>query len=653
MRETLKHLSIGLLAGIAMGGILGCVEFYILVKPFGMHLADPSEMLMILCIYSAHWGLAMAVVGILRGFLNRSDSCQKGALYFYYLLFTLMGGGFSYVFCLINKKRLTSAGASSTIITNIVLLVVFAALVWIIGKISTRTSPKIGKISFFSTFVVWIALIVIGVGWLKAAEKEDGTSDTALDPSRPNVLMVLVDTLRASHLGCYGYERDTSPNIDAFSNEGICFSRCIATSSWTRPATVSVLTGIFPATHNQNHLFSVLPSRTLMLPDGAGDLGWRTAFIAANSLVSKPYGFAQNVDYYRGVGTTIDSSLSRVLHWGNNIINKIVKTKGKVYILSLFRFIRTAWGDSSIEKRDADSINAEFLSFLDMNPSAPFFAYLHYMDPHTPYDPEPPYDGMFADPRYSGPIMTHPPQSPMEKEIPPISFQKELEQDQENHLRNQYDGEIAEFDAQFANLIKALKKRGIYDKTLIVFTSDHGEAFYDHGVWGHGNTLFQEEIHVPLIFKLPGGEHGGKVYSGICRQVDIAPTILEFMGAEPWPQVQGQSLAEVMKAEKEDWPGFWAISDVTIVDYYLSSYTEAGRKVVHIEGPKELWLFYDLMKDVNEQTPISEENRAELEAMKEALRNRLDFLKQDKWRSSTRSVSSEDLERLKSLGYGY
>lgn len=649
MQNLMRHTGAGVCCGVIMGGLAGVVEFGSFLLDFGFQMAGRAEMLQILVGHSLHWGLALGLLGALRGLVARRDQKRMGRLLLEYLILALIGTVFLYLLFMVNTAWSDGALSTSTIVWDGLLVAAAGFLAWFVCRNRIEVPLRWCSISFSVAALPWAGLLAAAV-----VSPPSGSCTPMVETgsdSRPNVLLITVDTLRADHLGCYGYERSTSPVIDTLAKEGIVFENCIAASSWTRPSTVSLLTGTFPPTHNQNELTSVLPPRTRMLPDAAGESGYRTAYVATNLLVCRASGFAQNVDFYRGVGLPLTTSLSWFLVGSNSTVNHVLGTSCNEYTTGLLTAVIDLFS-TNIIGNDADSLNEAFLTFLDDDPEVPFFAYLHYMDPHIPYDPSSSDLKKFEDPGYEGPELLSPPWASPLDGVPPFKNHEPLPEDRRRHLIDRYDAEIAGFDSSLGLLFEALKTRGLFDNTLIVFTSDHGESFYAHKTWQHRSTLFQELIHVPLIVKLPSSRQAGTTIRGMCRHVDVVPTLLDLVGIARWPTLQGTSLATVIETGDEEWAGLWAFSDSYVKDYYLSTYIEGGRKLIQIEGPRNCWIYYDLTSDPHERSPSTGGNSYEIKELREKLNKRLQSFRESGWESLTRELADHDKNRLRELGYG-
>jgi len=287
----------------------------------------------------------------------------------------------------------------------------------------------------------------------------------------PNVVLYVIDTLRADHLGCYGYSRATSPSLDAFAHDAVRFARAYSTSSWTRPATASILTGLHPLRHRAITRANPIVADVPLLSELLHGAGYRSEGFVTNVHVSSRWGFGRGFDSYEDVEEVAHSNRS-------------------------------------------DAVNREVLDHLGKI-QPPFFLYLHVLDPHSPYDAPPPFADKWRE-HGTGPVQPH--------EVASLGVEEVVAA---------YDQEIAYTDHNFGELVAELKRRGWYDNSIIVVTADHGEEFLDHGGLVHGHTLFEELVRVPLLLKLPGNRHAGTSASDPVSVMDIAPTILRQAGLAP------------------------------------------------------------------------------------------------------------------------
>jgi arylsulfatase A-like enzyme len=322
----------------------------------------------------------------------------------------------------------------------------------------------------------------------------------------PDVFIYLIDTLRADHLGCYGYPEAVSPHIDALARDGVLFERAIANSPWTKPSVASLFTGVWPATHNVLVKGQSLPEEAVTLAETLRPAGVRTAAFVANGHVADRFGFHQGFDRFMFLPPP-------------NKANHL--------------------------PTPSDSVNAHVFRWLSSRElKRPLFLYVHTVDPHVPYDPPPSFRSRFAggvgDPSIgSGPMFMA-----LRHKKRPVT--DELIRD----LRALYTAEIAFNDDSFGRFISELKTLGLYDDALIVFLADHGEAFHEHASWGHGKDLHGEVINVPLIIKFPARDGlAGRRIAALAQQVDVMPTILDYLGLPVPAQVEGRSLLRVLGPE--------------------------------------------------------------------------------------------------------
>jgi arylsulfatase A-like enzyme/uncharacterized membrane protein YbhN (UPF0104 family) len=357
-------------------------------------------------------------------------------------------------------------------------------------------------------------LLVLLTGW--AALHRAGTNAVvvprkAAPPEAGNVLLIVVDTLRADHLPSYGYADGKTPHLDAFANDAVRFDAAFANASWTRPSFASILSGRYASSHRTMAKSDALPDEIVTLPEALRSAGYSTHGVVTNYNIAPFFNFHQGFDRYRYLEPTF------VL--GAN------DTAAKLLFVQFLRQRIETWRAKSgrVEVgsayQDAAAVNRALLEMLSGKPSAPFFLFAAYMDPHDPYYPHP-YDGT----AYSR--AAHP--TPDASEAP--------------RLRQLYDGEISYWDQHFGALTAALKERGLYDELTIIVTADHGEEFQDHGGFWHGTTLYDEAVHVPLLVKLPGNQMHGSVVRHFVQSIDLMPTLLQRAGIPIPPGVQGHDL---------------------------------------------------------------------------------------------------------------
>ena len=314
---------------------------------------------------------------------------------------------------------------------------------------------------------------------------------------RPNLVLLVIDALRADRLGAYGYERPVSPRLDAFAADAVLFEHATAQASWTRPAMISIFTGLLPQQHGTNGTLDRLADGHTTLAELLAAPGYENAAFVSNANMSRRFGVAQGFSTYR-----------QMRRW---------ESRGEPLV------------KAAIEWLD-----------LRADPSQPFFLYLHVVEPHAPYRPPPDLVERFA----PGPAPV--------ADAPDRGFMKRLGTGEVSAspeivdwMRDLYDGEVASADYAFASLVGELRVRGLYDSSIVVVTADHGEELYEHGGWEHGKTLYAEVLDVPLMVRLPGGARGRRVAAPV-QQIDLMPTLLEAAGVEGPKGLRGRSLVPLL-----------------------------------------------------------------------------------------------------------
>ena len=315
----------------------------------------------------------------------------------------------------------------------------------------------------------------------------DGTAA----PPRPNIVLYVVDTVRADRLGVYGYEKPTSPRLDAFAEGAVLFENAYAQSSWTRPAVASLFTGLLPPAHRTVGRRSVLPDDATTVAEILAAHGYEGLGLVRNPNVGRAFGFAQGFTRFRSEDRERDETmLERVRLWLD-------------------------------ERQDAE---------------APFFLFLHAIDPHGPYDPAPEFEEMFE----AGGAPAH--YRTVRYLLGLNRGDVEPDSGTAEALSRLYDAEVAQNDRAFGELLDELEDRGLVEDTAVIYVSDHGEEFAEHGRWEHGLSLYEEVLRVPLVMRLPGVP--ARRVEAPAQHIDLLPTLLGYLGIEPPPADGRDLLAE-------------------------------------------------------------------------------------------------------------
>jgi len=329
---------------------------------------------------------------------------------------------------------------------------------------------------FFWVLVPAVAVLFLFLRFSRLEAAEDAVAELGRPPAgAPNVLLIVMDTVRADHLSALGYSRTTTPNLDGLAAQGVLFERAISTSSWTLPAHASLLTGRFPFEHGAER--RTYDGRFATLPEAFQERGYRTGAFSGNAYYfASTNGFGRGFLRFDGVFSTALDVLARTL-----------------YGRSFMMLYEEAPHSDLPGRKHADLVNAQFLGWVRKDSSRPFFAVLNYFDAHDPYLPPAPFRGKFAGSQDVGGMLN----SWGERET--LEHPADVKTEEEA-----YDGGIAYMDDRIGRLLASLKQSGLANNLLLVVVSDHGEFFGEHGLYLHKNALYLEGIHVPLLMVWPG-----------------------------------------------------------------------------------------------------------------------------------------------------
>lgn len=326
-------------------------------------------------------------------------------------------------------------------------------------------------------------------------------SSSAPATRRPNIVLISIDSLRADHLGCYGWKHDTSPNIDRLASRGVRFASAWSTTSWTLPSHVSMLTGRSLLGHGVLESGDAIPPSVPLLAEQLKSLGYRTAAFVSAPYLSSAYGFSRGFDLYDD--RTVSFASHRDSHRGTTspVLNRAVE---------------------------------EWLRREGASREPPFFLFVHYWDVHYDYSPPAPFDRMF-DPDYPGSVTA-------EDFVRNPLINRNMPRRDLEHVIALYDGEIRFTDKYVGRLLDLLEKLQLDSDTMVILTADHGDEFFEHGNKSHQRTLYEEVLHVPLIVSWRGVIEGGRIVESPVSIMDIVPTVLSVVGLAGAVGSEGQDL---------------------------------------------------------------------------------------------------------------
>ena len=472
-----------------------------------------------------------------------------------------------------------------------------------------------------------------------APEAATATADTP----RPNVLLYLCDTLRADRLGCYGYAKPTSPEIDAFAKDATRFEDCRAVTSWTKPSVASLITSLYPTMHGCVEQRQVLAPEAETLAEVFRAAGWRTAAFVDNPFVSPEFGFGQGFDAYRYVRPSVPAN-------GTLLGKALFMTK----ILSL---VGKPFGVGEHVERGAAKLHEEFLAETAESRDRPWFAYVHAMEPHLPYEParaDAEAMGLSKGAKFEVP--------PAYNGILPLVKAPAPDPGLLRALNAQYDGEIRGFSRSFGALIEALRARGDLERTIVFLVADHGEEFHEHGGWTHGHSLHREVTQVPMIVRLPASlgdaavASRGRSVGGVATLLDVFPTLLDLCSIRhPSGERRraGMSLVRQIesKAVRAAVPERTLLGEVSVSPVGIRSIRE-GRWVLIVahEPLREAVELYD-DTDEHHHRDRADDEPLEVSSLKARMAEAFGALERAALSSSERDLDPETAAKLQKLGY--
>jgi choline-sulfatase len=471
-----------------------------------------------------------------------------------------------------------------------------------------------------------------GVGvWLTAVSMCLVAACSSAPP--PNILFIVIDTLRADHLDWYDTNRQLTPFLESLATHGNIFWNAYATSSWTSPSMASLWTSRYQSQHRVTMFRSVLGDTERLLPEILREHGYITGGFSANPRMSAQFGFGQGFAQYEVYPK--DATMPH----------------GKMY------------------KEPAEHLNADSLAWLDTLPTGkgaqPVFLYLQYMEPHAPYlAPQDSTDRIFA---------RRPNHVQEQGMLAHMLFVDRTLWDHPQGLSLDvvgalYDAEVLTIDERLRELFAQLEARHFLEHALVVITADHGEELMDHGDMNHGKTLYNEVIHVPLLFVLPG-QSGRADIREVVSLLDVAPTVLDLAGIASPTSFEGRSLQPAMRRARQR-TGVMSFVEAPFrkaADRVTAAYSEllvrfdnAGppthtRSLVvgsHklVVDPSGVATFYDLDTDRDEKRPavLTESDR---HALEETMATIAERAARNVSPARTAAIDEQTRERMRALGY--
>jgi len=452
-----------------------------------------------------------------------------------------------------------------------------------------------------------VRVILIFVCFLAAANLAAVVAKRIRVPQGPNVLVIVADALRADHLGCYGYEKPTSPNIDQFARENLVFENALSNASWTKPSIGSLFTSLYPHRHGALYMLDRLEDSLLTAAEAFRNVGYATLGIQKNFCVDRRFNFDQ------GFETFVDA----------------------------------------FEKPD-ELVFDRWNAWIARHRRQRFFGYLHFMNTHVPFLSSSEFDKKFIIGENVGVDIR-------------ILTKLGLGEEDRQRLKDLYDESIIAFDQNVQKLFESLRRQGLWDNTIIVLTADHGEELWDHGSFEHGHTLYNEILHVPLILRLPPGIPGRRIQAP-AQLFDLFPSLFDLTGIKVRSEIQGQDFAPLLSGRELSprpelfFEGilFGAEKKAVLKDGWklIENTGETNPEAFDTFGPLEDYVAPDIKKSF--ELYRMDEDFAERNDLAASRVDIVDVLKRSlqpfklsspRFRQRIEKASSRDIEKLKSLGY--
>ncbi len=541
----------------------------------------------------------------------------------------------------VNLELRTPPWSSGNLFRDFIILLVSSAIggvCFLILRSFAKGMPKL-RLSLIIIIMVSAGIVIYSLYGKVTNNKSIGRqADKILSknvsPVTP-VILITLDTLRADHLGVYGYGRETSPNIDRFAKDGVLWENAIVQVPLTRPSHFSILSGRYPSSHGLLDNFSATPENVPLLSNILGVNGYETAaFVSAAVL---------NSSFNTKLGFQVYSDRIENVVFDNSFL--LVFSLRKIEVISRIK-----------AENSASETNKKVFTWLKENEKGPFFMWVHYFDPHTPYSPDPSFRKMFTDSDYD--IQKYYSYEWEKENYDSVQKKVHIDEKITHYAVALYDAEIRTLDNELGSLFNQLKELKLYERSLIILTADHGESF-DHGYYfDHGDRLYEGLIRVPLIIKFPKEKWQGKTIETQVKSIDIAPTIIEYLSLKHSEKMDGKSMISQASNNDNNLPveTSYAYSQTP----YQGFFYYKAKELQSIRSNKWKYIYdvrtgapelYDINSDPGEQNNFASSRPDILKEFNSELLNFTNSINKDNGRSKTIEIDSTTKDQLKSLGY--
>ncbi len=422
--------------------------------------------------------------------------------------------------------------------------------------------------------------------------------------SGKNVVIIVIDTLRADHLSLYGYGRETSAGLSAFAEDSIVVESSLANAPWTKPSMASMFTSLYPSQHGvvEEETSNRLADSLLTFPEVFAEQGYQVIGFSENPHISKGRGFAQGFERL-----SLKPGFQADSEWVLSGAKKWLRTREE---------------------------------------GSPFLLYLHFLDPHGPYEPKNSSD--FLGNLQSEHKLVK--AGLVGKLVKDGRLTEELSQTDRDYLIALYDAEVREITQDVSQVFAMLQQHGLSDDTIVLLTSDHGEELFDHGSLKHGYWLFDEALHVPMIWRIPGlgARHVGTAREQLVRHIDVAPTLFELLGFEAQTHFQGRSVVPLLRGESM--PPVPHLAESSWRGINRQAVRDGGWKLIVDELSGRAQLF-DLDSDPSETIDLAAEQPDQVARLRELLFHLTRMPSGVRVEGARGEVDVEAEDALRAIGY--
>jgi arylsulfatase A-like enzyme len=454
-----------------------------------------------------------------------------------------------------------------------------------------------------------------------------GSKATTRADDRPNVILLIVDTLRADRLGCYGYERDTSPNIDRIAGKGVLFEQVYVPWASSLPSHTSIFTGLYPSMHGTFPNGNSLDPSMLTLPRILKEYGYTNYAFVTNALVGNDHNFSAGYHTFTDF-TKYDYRKSSMTVW--------------LHALNITRVLDKITGN--------DIFTTLAISHLRSHKKGPFFLWAQWLQPHAPYTPPARFLDKFSE-GYSGIA-----DGSLEQIDRINSEELALTEVDKQHYENLYDAEVAFSDYEVGRVIDTIEELGLLENSILIITSDHGENMFEHRLeYGHAG-VYESSVRIPLIIVQPGSLKPRRI-TEVVESIDLMPTLLDMLGIDIDVKFQGVSLMPLIEGGASDWQNA-AYSVMLRRDRnFVGIRLDDWKIVLQARKHRQDYELYNVVDDPHERNDVIAQYPQIADSLKSILQAWVDenFLPPEivyvPGTEFRQEFDAETMARLRSLGY--